>query len=141
MGRRGIRHEHEIVYLGHKRDRRKIRDRVVAQLAIEARVRGDGAGVEQDGVSVGIGLRHVFGAEVVAGARPVLDEHLLAPHRRELVGKYARDGIRRTSGGDRHDDAHGFARVAGLRRLCARRERPRGRAAAKQDDKIAPSYT
>src|SRR5262249_20342077 len=98
-------------------DRRKIRDRIVAQLAIEAAVRGNGTGIEQNSVSVGVGPCHVFGAEIVAGAGPVLDEHLLGPHRRKPVCEHARDNIRRTPRGDRDNDAHGFGWVHGLRRL------------------------
>jgi hypothetical protein len=125
------------------RDRRKICNRVVAQLAIEAGVRCDGTGVEQDGISVGIGPCHVFAADVVAGAGLILDEYLLAPHRRKLVCEHARDDIRRTSRGDRNDDAHGFGWVARLRRLRAPRERPRNRrcrrrAAEKRDEVASP---
>src|SRR5262249_57156987 len=72
---------------------------------------------------------------VVAGAWLVLDEHLLAPHRRKLVREHACDNIRRTSRGDRHNDAYRFVWVAGLRRLRARRQRPRRRR-AEQGDKI-----
>src|SRR5262249_36977268 len=80
------------------------------------------------------------GADVVAGARLILDEHLLAPHRGKLVCEHARDNIRRTSRGDRHNDAHGFVWVAGLRRLRARHERPRSRRAAEKRDEIAPPH-
>src|SRR5262245_48836077 len=41
----------------------------------------DGAWVEQDGISVGIGPCDVFAADVVAGAWLILNEHLLAPSR------------------------------------------------------------
>src|SRR5262249_13437088 len=60
--------------------------------------------------------------------------------RRELVGEHARDDIRPTSRGDRHDDAHGFARVAGLRRLRRCREGPRNRWAAEQSNELAPPH-
>src|SRR5262249_615502 len=80
------------------------------------------------------------GADVVAGARLILDEHLLAPHRGKLVCEHARDNIRRTSRGDRHNDAHGFGWVAGLGRLRAPRERPGRRRAAEKRDEIAPPH-
>src|SRR6516225_11173807 len=62
------------------------------------------------------------------------------PHIAEsLSARHARDNIRRTSRGDRHNDAHGFGWVAGLQRLRARRERPCGRA-AEQRDELAPLH-
>src|SRR5215831_16539528 len=62
------------------------------------------------------------------------------PHIAESLSASMRDNIRRTSRGDRHNDAHGFGWVAGLRRLRARRERPRSRRAAEKRDEIAPPH-
>ena len=119
MGRRGVRHEHEIGKLGDKRDRREIRNRIVAQRAVEAGVHRQRRGGEQDRVSVGIGARDVFVADVGAGASLVLDENLLAPHPRQLFGEHACDDIRRAAGGDRHNEAHGPIREIGSGRLRA----------------------
>jgi hypothetical protein len=71
-------------------------------------------------VAVGLGLRDVFVADVGAGAALVLDHDLLTPLRREPFGEHACDDIGRAAGGDRHDEAHGFMRVIGLRCLRAR---------------------
>src|SRR5262249_24775632 len=60
------------------------------------------------------------------------------PHIAESLS--SRDNIRRTSRGDRYNDAHGFGWVAGLRRLRVRRERPCSRRAAEQRDEIAPHH-
>src|SRR5262249_35401894 len=86
MGRRGIRHEHEKVHPRDKRDRRKIRNRVVAELAIEAGVRCNGAGV--DGLTVSVEPRRGFTDEM-SGAPgdqygadfPVLADRELIPGR------------------------------------------------------------
>ena len=120
MGRRGVRHEHEIGKLGDKRDRRKIRNRIVAQRAVETGVHRQRRGGEQDGVSVGIGPRDVFVADVGAGACLVLDDDLLAPHPRKLFGEHARDDIGRAPGRDRHNEAHGLIWEISFRRLRAR---------------------
>src|SRR6516164_8583657 len=53
MERRGVRHKHEMGKPGDKRDRRKIRNRIVAQRAVETGVHRKGPAVEQDCVSVG----------------------------------------------------------------------------------------
>src|SRR5262249_6908033 len=47
-----------------------------------------------------------FVAEVGAGASLVFDYNLMTPDFRELVGEDTGDGVRRSSRGHRHDDAH-----------------------------------
>ena len=119
VGRRRVRHEHEIVDQRHQRHRRKIGHGVVGQLAVEADVGRHGAGIEQNGVAVRIGACDILAAQIVAGTRLVLDKNLLMPHGRQLVGERARDDVGQTAGRHRHDDAHGFAWVSALRRLRA----------------------
>ena len=128
---------------GEKRDRRKIRNRVVAKLAIEASVRCNGAGkLEQDGISVGIGalpriprlmLLPAPGLFSINTCWPHIAEKLLSASMRATisVGPPAPTGTMTRTG---------FVWVAGFRRLRVRRERPRCRDAAEQSDEFSPSH-
>jgi hypothetical protein len=60
----------------------QIAHRVKAHIAIHAGHDGDGGGGAQHGVAVGLGTRDDLGADHGAGARPVIDDHLLAPQLR-----------------------------------------------------------
>ena len=97
-----------------QRDRRKILDRVVGDLAVEHRVRGEGAGDEQQRIAVGLGARRGAHADVLAAARHVLDQDVVAPCLGELLRDHARADVIRPAGRDRHDDAHRTRRI-GLR--------------------------
>ena len=67
----------------------------------------------EQGVAVGLGRRDVGGAERAAGARPVLDDHRLAPALRQPVGQDARDHVGPAGRRRRDDDPHGAVRVVG----------------------------
>jgi hypothetical protein len=56
--------------------------------------------------TIGIGPRDHFIADIGAGASPVLDDGLLAPDFRELLGDDAGDNVRWPSRGKRHNEAH-----------------------------------
>src|SRR5262249_36835477 len=79
MGRRRVRHEHEIDKLGDKRDWRKICNGIVAERTIETGVRSKGRGAKQDRVSIWIGPRSILVADVGACTSFVLNENLLVP--------------------------------------------------------------
>jgi len=120
FGRRGVRHEHEKRKSGNKRDRCQINKRIVAERAIETPIDCKRGGGKQHRVAVRIGAHDHFVAEISAGTSFVLDDDLMAPDFRELLGKEARDRIRRSSRCDRDDDAH--HPIWPIRRfLCPRR--------------------
>ena len=75
----------------------------------------DGVAVrgEHQRVAVGRRLGDAGGARQ-PGA--VLDDHLLLPHRAQLVGQNARQAVGDAAGRERHDDAHGLVRIVALRR-------------------------
>ena len=69
----------EIRNPGNDDHRREIPDRVVRQALVDVLIDGVGARrADDEGVSVGIGLRDRFGGDVAAGTRLVLDEELPA---------------------------------------------------------------
>jgi hypothetical protein len=111
------------------RHRRKIADRIVAQLWIQELVGGHAGARDQDGVAIGIGMRHHLGGDVAAGAWLVLDHHRLAPHLLEAVADQTRGDVGRAARRERHHDAHRFCRPV---HACGagwqnRRRRDRGR--------------
>ena len=68
------------------RDRREVLDRVVRQIAVHAFVRGVRVRRQQQGIAVGLGFRDELRGADAARAGPVVDDELLAEHRRELFG-------------------------------------------------------
>src|SRR5262249_15989206 len=62
--------------------------------------------MEKHGVSIGLGTRHRFGAEIAAGARAVFNDHLYFPDFRESIGDDASDRIDTRSRWKRDDDTH-----------------------------------
>ena len=118
-GRLGRHHQH----VRHPRDagdRREVADRVVRHLGVQPRVdgvRGDRA--HHDRRAVGRGLGGDVGAEVAAGAGPVVDEDD-AEAVLDLLGQRAGDDVERAAGRIGHDEAERLA----LRQRAARTARP-----------------
>src|SRR5690349_7104364 len=59
-------------------------------------------------VAIRVGTEHGVGTNVAGGARPVLDDHGLAPARREFFGDGARQEIGAATRREGDDDAHRF---------------------------------
>ncbi len=71
------RHDNDERRFGDACDRRDIADEIEIEVATERDVHCVGRDRQQDRVAVGLGLRDVFGADIGAGARPVLNDELL----------------------------------------------------------------
>ncbi|MCY1211081.1 hypothetical protein D9M72_227880 [compost metagenome] len=92
----------------HEHDRHEVAFDAVAQLGLQAgceRVAVD-VGHEQGAAVAGL-LRHVVGREHAGDAGLVLDDDLLAPHRRELLRDHACQRVGAAAGWKAHHDAHG----------------------------------
>ena len=107
----------------HHQDERKLdqrrnrheRRRIEAELRIDVLADRERAGRrDQERVAVGLGFEHRLGPEVRRGARPVLDDHRLAPARRELLADDARHRVEHVAGRHRHHELHGAAGEVGL---------------------------
>ena len=142
-------------HIGRGRDHRDDRKRrgVVIDLGVEALVDDQRArpGREQ-GVAVGRRLEDEFGAEIAAGAGTMLDDHRLAPARRERLAQQPRDQIRGAARARGHHDADRTDGIVGLgdhggggcqehhRRSSDRRERqPQGTGSAYRHHATLPS--
>ncbi len=80
---------------------------VERQLAVERRHRGHGDVVEQQGVAVGVGARHLGGADAAAGACGVVDHHAHPAQRlAHGLGQVACHAVGGTAGREGHDDGH-----------------------------------
>ena len=88
------------------RHRREILQRVIGQRLEQARVGRDaGVGIEQR-VAVGRGLGDRVGADGVARARAVLDDHRHVPFVVEALRQRTRHGVDAAAGIERHHDLH-----------------------------------
>ena len=85
---------------------------------VHDRVDGVAAGDAEEGVTVGRRLDRGFGAEISAGARPVVDQHGLAEARRHLLGDEPRGEVGPAARRERHDELD-RPRRPGLRRDAA----------------------
>ncbi len=116
---------------GGKRHGREIAHRIEGHAREKARVdRERSRGAHQHRVAVGRRLRDDIGADVAAGARPVVDHHLL----REAVAQFLRDRAGDDVGAaarrKRDDEADGLRGIGvrrgpRLRRQCCKRCRER----------------
>jgi hypothetical protein len=115
-----------------KRERRHLADRleVLVRLVGEVRIERDGRGVRthlahQDGVAIGLGAHGAGRAGGAAGARHVLNDHLLAERARHVVGDDARGNVGRAARRERHDQRDRARRI-GLGPSDLGRHRKRG---------------
>jgi hypothetical protein len=106
------------------RDRRDIAYEIEIEIPVERDVHRVGRDWHQDRVAVGFGLRDVFGGEVAAGARLVLDHELLTEAFRQMLPGKPRNDVRRAAGRERHDQTYRSRRI-GLRPSDTRQGRRR----------------
>src|SRR5262249_14666077 len=98
---------------------------IEAELVIERGVdRGRGRDHEKR-IAVGGHLHDGLGGDIACGARPVLDDELLAEPLGEPLPHQAREDVGRAAGGEADDKPHRPRRIA-LRRRDARRGSQRG---------------
>jgi hypothetical protein len=89
------------------RHRREIFHRVVGHVLVQAGIDGVGGhGGEQQRVAVGRPLGDELGADIAAGAGPVLDHEGLAQNFSHLRRHDAADNVGRAAGGERNDHLH-----------------------------------
>ena len=105
-------HDQDIGLNHEQRDRRKIAHGIERQFRVHRRVRRDrrGAAHEQH-VTVGGRLCYVVGADVAAGAGPVLHDKRASHALGEFLAHDPRDDVDAAAGGVRHYHAHRFRRV------------------------------
>jgi len=112
-------HDQRKRHAGHQPNRRKILHGIVSQLLVERLVDGErGRGRHQQRVAVGIGLGHQLRANDRVGARPVIDEDLLAEILAHLVGNDAGEEIGGPAGREWNDEADLPRRIGLRRRRC-----------------------
>ena len=115
---------------GYQSHRRKIFEGIERHLRVQARVHGEGRCRHEQRVPVGLAARDHAGADDGPGARPVVDDHVLAQVFGHLIGQDARDGIGATTGRERHDEPDrlvGIGRLRSVRRQGCEREADQGR--------------
>ena len=110
-------------------DRRDVADEIEIELVVERRVDRVRRTDQQQRVAVGGRAHDRLGADVAAGARPVLDDEWLAEPLRQPLPDQAREDVGRAAGGNGDDRCAPAAsdRLAPTRRATrpAARQRPR----------------
>ena len=122
---------------GEDRDRLELR-RIEVEFGIEIlvhRERRRRRGHER--VAIGLGLRHMFSADISACARAVIDDDRLLPHRPENLGDDAWQHVRRSTRRKRHHNANRLVRPRALRKRIKRTNKWRARGGAKTHDDCA----
>ena len=94
-----------IVRVHQQRYRREIFQRVVRQRFVEAGIDNDRRTRQIKRVAVRRRLRHHFGADIAAGAGPVVDDDLLVPRLGEFLSDQARHQINAAAGSKGDDEA------------------------------------
>ena len=107
------------------RHRRGVADEIETQVVVDRRVDGVRRHGEQQRVAVRGGAHHRLGADIGAGARPVLDDEWLAQPLRQPLTDEASDDVGRAAGRNRNGQAHRPRRV-GLRVRATRKDRQGG---------------
>ena len=88
--------------IGHAddaRDRRDVADEIEIELVVERRVDRVGRTDQEERIAVRRRTHDRLGGDIAAGARPVLDDELLAEPLRQPLTDQARDDVGRAAGG------------------------------------------
>ena len=102
---------HHVRHADEARDWRHVADEVERQILIKRGVDGVGRIDQEHRVAVGIGLGGHFGREIIAGARLVLDDELLAHMLRQILSDQARDDVGRAARRIADQPAHRVVRI------------------------------
>ena len=115
-------HEQRERCIGQVGDRDQVADRIVGQLRVHRRRRGDMADrAEQHRVAIGRRTHDEVHADGAGRARAVLDHERLAQLLGHLLHDRPRDEVGVATGRRRDDDAHGLRRPGGCGNLRGRR--------------------
>ena len=128
------RHRQHQRHGGDERDRHET-VRIVGELLVKRLVDGERRRIgEQQRIAVRRGLGRLFGADIAAGAGPVVDDHRLAPFLRQLLRHHAHQRVGRGARRRRHDDLDRPRRI-GLRLAQGRKAKPDRRRQHKSHDR------
>ena len=87
-------------YADDARDRRDVADEIEIELVVERRVDRVRRRGQEERVAVGRRVHDGLGADIAAGARPVLDDELLAEPLRQPLPHQPRDDVGRAAGAE-----------------------------------------
>ena len=111
LGRHILRHRHHVGGAVESRDRRDILNEVERQLRIERGVDVIGRVHQQDRVAIRLSLGDRVRADVVARARLVLNDELLACALRQPLSNQPRQNVGRATCRIADDELHGTGRI------------------------------
>ena len=86
-------HHHDVWHAADARDRRDVADEIEIELVVERRVDRVVASDQKERIAVRRRAHDRLGGDIAAGARPVLDDELLAEPLRQPLTHQARDDV------------------------------------------------
>ena len=122
-------HHHDHRHTVDADDRRDVAEKIEVEFLVERAVDGILRIHGPDRIAIGGRAHGRLGRNIAAGARPNLDDELLAEALGYPLRHQARRNVRRAAGGLSDDNAHGPRRV-GLRPRKPRRRRQRNGASS-----------
>src|SRR5215472_14779309 len=99
-------HHHEVGHDNNAGDRRDVADEIEVELLIKRRVHRVRRMDEEERIAIRYRTHDGLRGDIGAGARPVLDNELLAEPLREPLADQASDDVGAPAGGKADDDAH-----------------------------------
>jgi len=118
-------HHHDVGHDHNAGDRRDVADEIEVELVIERRVERVRRNGHEERIAIRCRTHDRLRGDITAGARPVLDDELLAEPLREPLADQACDDVGAAAGGKADDDADRPRRI-GLRPGDPRDGRQRG---------------
>jgi hypothetical protein len=104
-------HHRDVRHAGHAGDRRDVANEIEGELVVEGVVDRVRRNHLEQRVTVRRRLHHGLGADIAAGARPVLDDHLLTEPLGEPLRHQTGQDVRPAAGGEADDDADRLRRI------------------------------
>ena len=129
----------DVWHAHHAGNRRGVADEIEAEMRVKRGIGRDRRRHHEQRITVRRRLHDRFGAEIAAGARPVLDDELLTEPLRQPLPHQARKNIGRAAGGEADDDAHRVGRI-GFRQGEARDGRQRDGARGQMQKMAAANF-
>ena len=91
-------------------------NRVISRVAIQRRIHCERRARNEDGVTIGVGLRHRARADITASTGTIVDHHRLPPQFGQMFAIDAGSKVSATAGRERHQKADRLARIVFARR-------------------------
>ena len=139
LGRKRVIHHHDIGKADDGCDRCDIADEIEIELVVKRRVDRARRAEEAQRITVRSRAHDCLSADIAAGAGTIFNDELLTQPLRQPLPHEPRSNVGRTSGSERHDQAHRPRRI-GLCQYDPRRNRQRGSSCGQMQECAAGKF-